>query len=469
MQIIKIISSLLFITFFIGCTKQVPSDTVTVINQEKVLTKEITPLIVEEKKLNNLPEYIMSKNEIEFLEILKVDKYASLCGSVDKYLHIEKMSNSKEKSVLLKDLFYDYSNNLNNACIDQESFKSTLKKSKHKENKQFYEMYNAKLDKKSLLNEYSLGNSSIEKILSKYTPKHPDFFGLIQKLDMSKLSKLEYSKLRLNIERLKLLKYAGNDDFIQLNVPSHNFTLYEDGKKERSFGTVVGEKESQTPILSSKLSYFIINPAWNIPDSISKETIIPRALKDKNYLKRKNIVIRKKSYKMDAPKVRFKDINWKKYLKKNVRYIPYKFIQLPSRTNGMGRVKFMFPNEHAVYMHDTIGTWRFKSNKEKIRFTSHGCVRLEHPISFMKHITQKYTPKTYKSIRKTYLSNEMRTVGLSKKIPVHITYLTSSIKKDGNITFYKDVYGYDKIQKLNFSPYTQTAYLLEKTKNKQTN
>lgn len=81
----------------------------------------------------------------------------------------------------------------------------------------------------------------------------------------------------------------------------------------------------------------------------------------------------------------------------------------------------------------------------------------------MKHITRKYTPKTYESIRKTYLSSEMRTVGLSKKLPVHITYLTSYLK-DGKLGFYKDVYEYDKIQKLNFIPYenAQALALLNK-------
>ncbi|WP_072681356.1 L,D-transpeptidase family protein [Arcobacter sp. LA11] len=468
MQIVKIISTIFFITFLVGCTKQVPSDKVTILEEKKALTEQVLLEKTEEKIINKIPEYILTKNEKEFLKILEADKYASLCGNLDEYLFIKNMPNSEKKSAQLKELFYNYANNLNNSCIDQDSFNSTLKKSKYKKNKQFYEMYNAKLDKESLLNQYSLNNSSIEKILEKYTPKHPDFFKLIEKLDISKLSKIEYNKLRLNIERLKLLKYAGNDNFIQLNVPSFDFSLYEEGKKTRSFGTVVGEKETQTPILSSKLSYFIINPTWNIPDSIAKETIIPNALKDKNYLKRKNIVIRK-NYKLDSKKFRFKDIKWKKYLKKHVKYIPYKFIQLPSSTNGMGRVKFMFPNEYAVYMHDTIGTWRFKSNKEKIRFVSHGCVRLEHPISFMKHITTNYTPKSYKSIRKTYLNNEMKTVGLSKKIPVHITYITSSIKKDGKVSFHKDVYGYDKIQKLNFSPYTQTVLLSEKNKNEQIN
>lgn len=459
MKIIKLSFLLTLTLLFTSCAKQVPNDnTASSTIKEKIVVKQ-----VENENINKTPVYELSKNEKEFLDILKTDKYASLCASWSKYLTLKDMPNSKEKSLLLKELFLEYANNLNNSCIDKASFKKNLKSLEAKKNKQSYEMYNAKLDKEKLIKDYLSKDISVETILEKYTPKHPDFFKLIKELNISKLSKLEYNKLRLNIERLKLLKYSGNDNFIQLNIPSYNFTMYEDGKKERSFGTIVGEKESQTPILSSKLSYFIVNPAWNIPDSISKETIIPRALKDKNYLKKKNIVIRKKSYKLDAPEVKFKDVNWKKYLKKHVKYIPYKFIQLPSKTNGMGRVKFMFPNDHAVYMHDTIGSWRFKSNKEKIRFVSHGCVRLEHPISFMKHVTSKYTPKSYKSIRKSYLNNEMRTVGLSKKIPVHITYQTAYLNNKGKLQFNKDVYGYDKIQKLNFSVYTQIAFLEKNT------
>ncbi len=79
------------------------------------------------------------------------------------------------------------------------------------------------------------------------------------------------------------------------------------------------KKIAKLQFFSSNLSYFIINPAWNIPDSIAKETIIPKALKDRNYLKKKNIVIRAKYYDLSAKKVRFKDVNWKKYLKKTCK------------------------------------------------------------------------------------------------------------------------------------------------------
>ena len=454
MKILKTILLIFFSIFFVACTKQVPSDLFNFKSDDIKINK---PII----------EYKLSKNEKEFLDILKVDKYASLCSSKDKYLSILNMQNSKEKSMLLNELFYEYTNNLTNSCIDKASFENTLKKDKYKKRKQYYEIYSTKLDKNLLLKEFNKNSISVEKILQKYAPAHPDFFKLISKLDINKLSNKQYNKLRLNIERLKLLKDYNNDNFVQLNIPSYNFTFYEDGKIEREFGTIVGEKQSQTPILSSKLSYFIINPAWNIPDSIAKETIIPRALKDKNYLKRKNIVIRK-NYNLDSKKINFKDIHWKKYLKKHVKYIPYKFIQLPSKTNGMGRVKFMFPNDYAVYMHDTIGTWRFKINKEKIRFVSHGCVRLEHPISFLKHLTINYTPKTYKDVRRSYLQNKMRTIDLSKKIPLHITYLTSYIKKNGELGFHRDVYEYDKIQKLNFESY-QSALLLAQINKKNKN
>lgn len=446
MNFLKIILSLILIVLFAGCNKQIP-------NNQKLISKNNPNITKKTKNLNfeeNSFDYKLSKNEEEFLNILKTDKYASLCSSQDNYLRISKMKNSPKKSTLINELFYEYTKNLTNSCIDKLAFENRLKEEKYKKRNQFYEIYSKEIDKKSLLEQFASKEYEVENILLSYAPKHPDFFKLISKLDLNKLSIDEYNKLRLNIERLKLIKDYNKSNFVQLNIPSYNFTFYENGKVERKFGTIVGKKEKQTPVLSSKLSHFIINPTWNIPDSIAKKTIIPNALKDKNYLKNKNIVIRK-NYNLDSKKYNFKDINWKKYLKKHVNYIPYKFIQLPSKTNGMGRVKFMFPNDYSVYMHDTIGAWRFKSDKEKIRFVSHGCVRLEHPISFLKHLTINYTPKRYKELRKSYLQNQMKTVDLTKKIPVHITYLTSYIKDNGELGFYKDVYEYDKIQKLNFS------------------
>ena len=449
MKISNILSTIAVLALVTGCANKTIEEPIIENANNKI---EIT----NNAAINDLPKVQeavvkdlsgLTYKEVEFLEILKADKYASLCGSKDTYLSILNLPNNREKAEKLEDLFYTYTKNLSNSCINQSAFKKELKRKKYRDLNQDYEVYNVDINKSELLAKYN-SDTSIEDILEPYTPKHPQFFELIKKLDDSSLSQAKYDRLRLNIERLKLLKYSNSDNFIQLNVPTHNFAFYEKGKKAKSFGTVVGAVDAQTPILSSKLAYFIVNPTWNIPDSIAKSTIIPKALKDKNYLRKKNIVIRK-NYKLSSQKFKLKDIKWKKYLKKNVKYIPYKFIQLPSNTNGMGRMKFIFPNDYAVYMHDTIGTWRFKSSKQKIRFTSHGCVRLEHPVSLMKYLSENYTKYSYKKVRKIYDSSKTDTIRLNKKLPIHLTYQTVQVN-NGKLSFYNDVYGYDKIQKLNF-------------------
>ena len=443
MKITNIIYITILSTFiFTGCSNRY------VEQNTKVITHEKKAINITKKPIKKVPQFTLDNNSTEFLEILDNDKYASLCSSKEKYLTIKNMENSQKKIDLLRDLFFDYTKNLSNSCINQNAFKKELKKKKYRDISQYYKVYNLNINKEKLLKKYTSNTQSVRNILEIYTPKHPQFFQLIKQLDKSKLSQSKYNKLRLNIERLKLLKYSNRNSFIQLNVPSHNFTFYEKNKMAKSFGTVVGSYEAQTPILSSQLSYFIVNPTWNIPDSIVKSSIIPKALKDKDYLKKKNIVIRK-NYKLDSKKIKWKDIDWEKYLKKNVRYIPYKFIQLPSRTNGMGRMKFIFPNDYAVYMHDTIGTWRFKSSREDIRFVSHGCIRLEHPIDLMKYLSTNYTKHSYKKVRNIFDSQKTATISLSKKLPVHLTYQTVEIK-NSSLLFYKDIYGYDKIQKLNF-------------------
>ena len=450
MKISNILSSVAILFLVTACTTKTVEINNPILKTDEAVNNSIETIknnaqvAIEEK----IPEITMNSNELEFLEILKNDNYASLCGSKDEYLNLLTLANGEEKSEKLAELFYTYTNNLSNSCIDQKSFKKELKKRKYKDANQDYEVYNVDINKKELLEKFSSNTQTVKSILETYTPKHPQFFALIKKLDDTSLSQSKINKLRLNIERLKLLKYSNSNNFIQLNVPSYNFAFYEGGKRTKTFGTVVGAPDAQTPVLSSKLAYFIVNPTWNIPDSIAKSSIIPKALKDKNYLKKKNIVIRK-NYRLDSKKINFKDVNWKKYLKKNVRYIPYKFIQLPSRTNGMGRMKFIFPNDYAVYMHDTIGTWRFKSSKQKIRFVSHGCIRLEHPVSLMKYLSQNYTKYSYKKVRGIYDSQRTDTIRLNKKLPIHLTYQTVQIN-NGKLSFYSDIYGYDKIQKLNF-------------------
>jgi hypothetical protein len=413
----------------------------------KILKRKTDEKIVQEKKDETK---IVTSRESEFLDILQDDTYASLCSSKLEYKRIILMPDSLKKRQLVENLLLKYTQNLANGCINIKDMKQKIARNRANKIKSSFKTYTQKVDKKKILEQYRSRKIAIEKILEPYVPKHPDYFRFVGFLNDTTLSKQERHKLRLNIERLKLIKAYNSANFIQLNIPAYSFDFYEENIKSMSFGTVVGDLEDQTPVLSSKLSYFIMNPAWNIPDSIAKKTIIPRMLKDKKYLSKKGIVIHK-NYNLSSKKYKQKDVKWDKYLKESIRYIPYKFIQMPSKTNGMGRVKFIFPNEFAVYMHDTIGTWRFKSSKQSIRAVSHGCVRLENPLALIKYISTNYTKKSYEKVKRDYDSQKMKTVSLSKKLPVHITYITAYIDRENKLQFYKDLYGYDSMQKLNFS------------------
>jgi len=450
----KSILLLFVIMFFTSCSNK------QIINiQEK---KEPSTIKITRKDFTNNNQTTVIKNNTfkttyisnnivqkEFLNILKYDTYASLCSSKKLYNQVKLETNVIKRDKLLEKLLLNYTYNLANGCIDIKSMQKKLAYNRRHKIKTAYDTYNTYVNKQKILDQYRSKEVSIKTILKPYMPKHPLFKKMVKILHSKKLSAKSKYKLRLNIERFKMMRHYSSNNFIQLNVPSFTFDLYEYGRKSMHFNTVVGDYEHQTPILSSKLSYFILNPTWNIPDSIAKNTIIPRMLKDKNYLRKKHIEIHK-NYHLTSKRFKQSDINWKKYLKKNVRYIPYKFIQLPSNTNGMGRVKFMFHNKYAVYMHDTIGTWRFKINKPSIRAVSHGCVRLQHPLALIKHVSTYYTKRSYKSVRKIYDSRRMKTISLSKKLPIHISYITAYISKNGSLHFYNDIYGYDRIQKLNF-------------------
>ncbi|MEA1914682.1 MAG: L,D-transpeptidase family protein [Campylobacterota bacterium] len=411
--------------------------------QQKLAKPVKKPTLSPYEKLSNVQK--------EFYQILKEDKYASICAH--KRLSVQLLNlnaNPMQQEILFEEMLVRYAHNLANGCIDLKAMKKQIKKNRAKEIKSIFHHYDQKVNENRLLEQFKSNQYSMKEILQPYIPNHPEFLSMIKKLNDTTLDAQQRYVLRLNIERFKLLKSHKTQNFIQLNIPTYRFEFFEQGSKTVSFGTVVGDFKDQTPILSSTLKYFIVNPTWNIPDSIAKKTIIPRMLKDKNYLKKKHIEIHK-TYDLNSVRYAQQDINWHKYLKKNVRYIPYKFIQLPYSSNGLGRVKFIFPNDYAVYMHDTIGSWRFKIDKQKIRAVSHGCVRLEHPLALIKHISTHYTKRSYASVRKDYDSHKLKTISLSKPLVVHLTYFSVSLDKENKLNFHKDLYGYDTMQKLNFS------------------
>jgi len=379
-----------------------------------------------------------------FLQILKEDTYMSLCG--DKALY-EKVRSS-EDSRLMSRLLIKYVNNLANGCIDIASFEKAQEARKSDKFKTHYTFYKQHVDANAIRMHLRTGQN-IEKILQPYLPPYREFKRLAEayrtlakRKDTS--AKLLH-KIRLNIERVKLMKPIESKNYALVNIPEYTVRIIEDGKTAVKMKVVVGKRHMQTPIFSQDLQYVVLNPQWNVPDSIARNEVIPKTLKDPDYLKKHHMVIRR-DYNLKSPELHFSELDVQTYLEGDEK-IPFKFIEVPSKKNGLGRVKFLFPNKHSVYMHDTQSKYLFK---RAVRCYSHGCVRLEKPKTMLTYIIEHYTDTPLPEAQEMYDSLKTHFIKIVKPLPVHTAYLTVYVEDDGSIHTFKDVYGYDRLQKLNF-------------------
>ena len=380
-----------------------------------------------------------SSQKDEFLQILQEDKYSSVCDMQDM---INQYQSTKDDKILSK-ILVKYTENLANGCIDQESFQRALDAKRAQGINTYYEFYNEYVNSSDILEKLKKGES-VKSILEPYVPQMPQFFPLIDAYN-SAISPVQKYKIKLNIERVKLLKPTGWDTYVLINVPEYKFRLFENGQKSLEFKVVVGKPTWQTPIFSSTLKYITVHPTWNVPDNIARKEIIPAIIKDPSYLRRHNMVV-KRDYAPDSPTVNPSKINWREYLKPEWadKELPYKIIEKSSSRNALGRVKFMFPNRFSVYMHDT--------NMKKLfvypqRAFSHGCIRLEQPLRLLGHLSTFYTKQKFDEVGEILKAKKTKYVSLAQKIPVHIVYLTAYVD-NGVVNFFNDIYGFDKITKL---------------------
>jgi hypothetical protein len=383
----------------------------------------------------------------EFIEILEEDRYSSVC---DLTPMIEQYKETKDEKILTN-ILIRYTENLANSCIDIDYFKRKLdaKRAANKINTH-YEFYEEYVSEGTIMRQLENGES-IESILSTYVPQTPQFKKLIYAYSYTESPDLR-AKIKLNIERTKLFQPEGWDTYVLVNVPEFKFRFFENGEKVLEFKVIVGKPTWQTPIFSSMLKYITVNPTWNVPDNIARKEIIPRIVKDINYLKRNNMVV-KRDYGLDSPTVDPRKVNWKEYLKPEWEFkeLPYKIIERSSTRNALGRVKFMFPNRFSVYMHDTNNKKLFRHSQ---RAFSHGCIRLEKPLKFLGHLATYYTKQKFDQVEVLLKAKKTKYIGLKEHIPVHIVYLTA-YAEDGGVRFFNDIYGFDKITRLRLYSETQ--------------
>ncbi|MBL4703349.1 MAG: L,D-transpeptidase family protein [Flavobacteriales bacterium] len=248
-----------------------------------------------------------------------------------------------------------------------------------------------------------------------------------------KSNKYRYLLAQATLTKLRWKENQDRKSYLYVNIPSYTMKITENGQYIQQHRAVVGKSWTKTPELTGQLEYFIMNPRWHVPYSISSTELLRKASKDSTYLSRNGYVVSKGGTRLNS-----KSINWTGVTGSN---FDYKISQNSGSGNALGRIKFIFPNSENVYMHDTPSRSLFAND---IRSYSHGCVRLHKPVDLAKYLAEKQDLSVHKdSIQARIDSRINRKVTLKEKIKVYIEYYVSGTDLDGGIQFYLNIYKKD--------------------------
>jgi murein L,D-transpeptidase YcbB/YkuD len=193
--------------------------------------------------------------------------------------------------------------------------------------------------------------------------------------------------------------------------------VYDSGKLYFDMNVIVGSAANSSVIFSGKLKYVVFSPYWNLPESIVQKEVMPSIRKNKNYIAKNNMEIT--GYSGKTPIVR----------------------QKPGRGNSLGLVKFLFPNNYNIYLHDTPNRELFSQSS---RGLSHGCIRIADPKKFAAYLLRSDTSWTSQSIDEAMHLSKEKWVTIKKPVPVFLVYFTSWVDQAGALNFRKDIYRHDE-------------------------
>lgn len=224
-------------------------------------------------------------------------------------------------------------------------------------------------------------------------------------------------QMMINLERMRWVPLTPESKIILVNIPEYKLHVFEAKKEVLNMGIVVGKAANKTVIFSNELKNIVFSPYWNIPPSIVRTEVLPAMRGNRNYLAQKNMEQYGQSE--GLPMIR----------------------QKPGNTNSLGRVKFLFPNNYNIYLHDTPAKSLFAAEK---RAFSHGCIRLAQPKKLAEYLLADRPEWTSAKIDKAMSSKTEIWISMKQHIPVFITYFTSWVGQNGSINFREDLYGHDQ-------------------------
>jgi len=258
----------------------------------------------------------------------------------------------------------------------------------------------------------------------------------VEQLNVPLASRVE--QLRLTLERYRWLRYSFTQPPVVVNLPEYRLRAFDrDGQVGLAMNVNVGDAyDFQTPVFESGIRYLVFRPYWNVPPRILRNEVIPDTAEDRSYIVDNDMEVTTPDGQVVASgPISDSVLQQLRAGKLTVR-------QKPGPENALGLVKIIFPNEHHVYLHDTPESVDMFSQEH--RALSHGCIHLQEPAELAAWLLKdkpEWNPERVE--RAMHEGRDNFTVNLTKPVPILIVYGTAVVEENGEVRFYRDIYGHD--------------------------
>jgi L,D-transpeptidase YcbB len=255
--------------------------------------------------------------------------------------------------------------------------------------------------------------------------------GLLTIKEMNKPVESRIKQIMINMERLRWFPDEVESNFLLINIPEFKLHVFENQKKIWDTKVVVGKEATRTSIFKGNISQIILNPYWNVPNSIIRNEMLPDLKRNSSYTSKNNMQVLSGNNVINPA-----SINWHNYSKN----IPFSIRQKPGLNNALGKIKFVFPNNYSIYLHDTPSKNFFNENK---RAFSHGCIRVEQPRKLALYLLRDEKNWNEEKVDKILKTNTTTSIPIKPNIAVYIVYFTAWVDNTGQLNFRNDLYKLD--------------------------
>ena len=239
-----------------------------------------------------------------------------------------------------------------------------------------------------------------------------------------------------NMEQWRWMPESLGEFFVAANIPEYKVRVFRDGRTVHEERIIIGEIAKQTPVFSDNMETVVFHPFWGVPDSIKVNELLPSIARGGAALQKHNLKLQYNGRTVDPNSIDWSTADIRRF----------HVYQPPGGGNVLGEVKFLFPNKHQVYMHDTPTKHLFSQSQ---RTFSHGCMRVRNPLKLAEAVLNYDKGWDMDRVQGTVNGGpENNNVTLESKVPVHVTYFTAVAEENGEVSAFPDVYGHERRIKL---------------------